>query len=134
MTDPTPRADLWPELAPVREAASRGRLTLGRCSACAKAHYYPRPLCPFCLGASAFEDAGGEGVIYSVSVSRRGPGAPSALAYVTLDEGPTVLGRIIDADLDALAIGQRVAVRLPNADPADLSPSFAPLSAPETPQ
>lgn len=134
MADPAAPPNPWPELEPVLASATRGRLTLGRCTRCGEAHYYPRPLCPFCLAPATFEDAGGEGVIYSLSVSRRGPKAPFALAYVTLDEGPTVLGRIVDADLDALAIGQRVAVRLPNTDPADLSPSFAPLSAPETPQ
>ena len=31
-----------------------------------------------------------------------------AIAFVTLPEGPTLLTNIIDCDLDALAIGQKV--------------------------
>lgn len=127
MTDTT-AFDFWPELSPVRDHAAEGRLTLGRCTACGDAHHYPRALCPFCLAPTVFEPASGLGVIYSLSVSRRGPKAPVVLAYVTLDEGPAVLGRIIDCDVDALAIGQRVAACMPNPDPMDLSPSFTPLS------
>lgn len=121
--------DFWPELGPVRDAAARGGLSLGRCTACGEAHYYPRPLCPVCLAPAVFETAAGKGVIYSLSISRRGPKSPFALAYVTLDEGPFVLGRIIDCDVDALSIGQRVEIRFPNPDPTDLSPSFAPIPA-----
>ena len=129
MADPAAAHDPWPELAPVRAAASRGRLSLGRCTACGQTHYFPRPICPFCLSPATFEESAGQGVIYSLSVSRRGPKAPFALAYVTLDEGPSVLGRLIDCDFDAVAIGQRVAVRFANPDPTDMSPSFAPIPA-----
>ena len=127
MMSDTTLFDFWPELAPVRGHAAEGRLTLGRCTACGEVHHYPRALCPFCLAPTVFEAASGLGVIYSLSVSRRGPKAPSVLAYVTLDEGPSVLGRIVDCDVNSLSIGQRVASRLPNPDPTDLSPSFTPI-------
>jgi len=50
----------------------------------------------------------GTGVIYSYSVTRRGAGAPFCMAYVHLDEGPTMMTNIVDVDLDTVRIGQRV--------------------------
>ena len=40
---------------------------------------------------------------------RRAP-PPYAIAYVTLDEGPTMMTGIVDCDLDAIRIGQPVRV------------------------
>ncbi len=95
-------------LEPYWAAAREGRLLLKHCRACAKAHYYPRPLCPFCLSADTeWLEAGGDGTIYSWSVERRAT-PPYAIAFVTLPEGPTLLTAIVDCDLDALAIGQAV--------------------------
>jgi uncharacterized OB-fold protein len=103
---PNPRRD--PESAPYWEAAQRGVLLLKRCRACGKAHYFPRPLCPFCMSAeTAWIEASGRGEIYSFSVMRRAE-PPYALAYVTLDEGVSLLTNIVGCDFDALRIGQRV--------------------------
>ena len=55
-------------------------------------------------------EAKGTGTIYTFSVTRRGAGAPYCIAYVTLDEGPTMMTNIVDTDLDAVRIGQRVRV------------------------
>ena len=38
-----------PENAPFFAAAAEGRLLIGRCEACGKAHYYPRRSCPHCF-------------------------------------------------------------------------------------
>ena len=52
------------------EAAS-GTLLIKRCRACARVHYYPRALCPFCgSDATEWQAAGGSGVVYSYSVMR----------------------------------------------------------------
>lgn len=118
--------DWWPELLPVREAATQGRLMLGRCSACNGAHYYPRPICPYCLSPARFEQASGKGVIYSLSVLRRGAGEPSAVAYVTLFEGVSVLARLGDCDLDALRIGDAVQLTGMDLHKNSLVPIFAP--------
>ena len=95
---------------PFFTAAKRGVLRLRRCNACSKPHWYPRPVCPFCTGDTEWVDAAGTGTIYSVSVTRRAGALPYAIAYVALDEGVTMLTNIVDCDLDALAIGQRVKV------------------------
>lgn len=98
----------WPELADVRAAAEKGRLMLGDCETCDQVHYYPRELCPHCLSPAGRRSASGQGVIYSLSVLRRGPQAPSAVVYVTLKEGLKVLGRMEPEAIDRVAIGDAV--------------------------
>ena len=52
--------------------------------------------------------ASGRGTIYSLSVTER-PDHRRVVAYVTLEEGPTMMTRIIDAPQD-IAIGDAVTV------------------------
>jgi uncharacterized OB-fold protein len=68
-------------------------------------------MCPHC-GSSDVEltQSSGKGEIYSWSVLRRVK-PPYAIAYVTLDDGPTMMTNIIEADLDALSIGQKVELK-----------------------
>ena len=96
-----------PEAAAFYEAAAQGRFLVPRCTACGRAHWYPRALCPFCLGPVRMEEASGEGTLYSYSVMRRSS-PPYAIAYVTLKEGPTMLTNLVGCDFDALRIGQAV--------------------------
>ena len=72
------------------------------CNACGKPHWYPRVVCPLC-GSDDVEwrEASGRGEVYSFSVVRR-MGEPYVLAFVTLEEGPTVMTNIVDTPLDAL--------------------------------
>jgi uncharacterized OB-fold protein len=56
----------------------------------------------------------------------RRAGAPYVLAYVTLDEGPTVMTNIATADVDAVRIGQRVKVAFEDTDTGHKLPVFAP--------
>ncbi len=98
-----------PESAPFFAAAAEGRFLLRRCTHCHRTHWYPRAVCPFCFGATAWEEAVGRGTIYSYSVMRR-VSPQYALAYVTLDDGPTMMTNIVDCDFDALRIGQKVRV------------------------
>jgi uncharacterized OB-fold protein len=51
---------------------------------------------------------------------------PYAIAYVTLDEGVTVMSNIVDTDLDTLVIGQRVKVVFRGSDGALTIPAFVP--------
>ena len=115
-----------PATEPFWTAAKQGVLRLRRCIGCRRPHWYPRPLCPFCLGDTEWIDAGGGGTIYSVSVTRRAGPIPYAIAYVTLDEGVTVLTNIVDCDLDALRIGQRVKVCFKPAEGDAKVPMFTP--------
>jgi hypothetical protein len=98
----------FPETTPYWEAAAQGKLLLKHCVACGADHFYPRILCPFCFSdRTEWREASGTGTIYSFSVMRRAE-IPYAIAYVTLAEGPTMMSNIVDCDLDAIRIGQRV--------------------------
>lgn len=111
---------------PYFAAARQGVLKLRRCTACKAPHFYPRTLCPFCLGDTEWVDAQGTGEIYSVSVTRRAGPIPYAIAYVKLDEGVTMLTNIVDCDLDTLRIGQRVKVCFKPAEGDAAIPMFTP--------
>ncbi len=99
-----------PDTKPFWDAAATGKLMFKTCAACGHSYHYPRPLCPFCFSdRTEWRGASGRGTIYSFSVMRRVP-VPYAIAYVTLDEGPTMMTNIVDCDFDTLRIGQRVRV------------------------
>ena len=113
---------------PYFAAAAEGKLMVKVCKACGQAHHYPRALCPFCWSVEVeWQEASGQGVIYTFSVTRRGAGAPYCIAYVTLDEGPTMMTNIVDVDLDAVRIGQRVKVVFKTSEGGSSMPMFAPL-------
>jgi uncharacterized OB-fold protein len=116
-----------PENKPFWDAAAQGRLLIKRCRDCSQPHYYPRALCPFCFSdATEWIDAKGTGEIYSYSVLRRGAPVPYALAYVTLDEGVSMLTNLVDCDFDALSIGQRVKVVFKPSEDGAPVPVFTP--------
>ena len=111
---PAPR--VLPEAMPFWEAAKEGRLLVKRCADCGEAHYYPRDICPHCLSANtAWLESAGKAVIYSYSTMGKDE-ARYMLAYVTLDEGVTMLTNLVDCDPAALAIGQRVQVAFKPSD------------------
>jgi uncharacterized OB-fold protein len=115
-----------PETQPFWDAATAGRLLLRRCLACGEAHHYPRSLCPFCgSDRTEWRETAGRGTIYSYSVMRRAP-VPYAIAYVTLQEGPTMMTNIVDCDLDAIRIGQPVRVVFKPSDGGPPVPMFTP--------
>lgn len=135
MADATPQPRKLPapeenvETQTFWDAARQGRLLIKRCGACSKPHYYPRAICPFCGSPETqWEETTGKGAIYSYSVMRRGAGTPYTLAYVTLDAGPSIMTNIVDADVDALGIGDRVTVRFVETDGPPV-PMFAPDQA-----
>jgi uncharacterized protein len=117
-----------PATAPFFEAAKAGRFLIKRCTACSKPHWYPRPLCPYCLGDTEWIEASGQGTIYSVSVTRRAGPQAYAIAYVRLAEGVTMLTNIVDADLDSLKIGQAVTVTFKATESDGVMPMFKPVA------
>jgi uncharacterized protein len=119
-----------PETKPFWEAAAEGRLLLKRCRSCEEIHYYPRAQCPFCgSGETEWRPASGAGTIYSYSVMRRAD-VPYAIAYVTLDEGVTMMTNLVDCDLDAIRVGQRVRLVFKPSEGGPPVPAFTPALAP----
>ena len=98
-----------PTNKPYFDAAREGRLIIGLCKDTGKHFWYPRGCSPFTLSNNVeLVEAKGTGTIYSYSVMRTKE--PYAIAYVELDEGVRVFTNIVDCDLDALKIGQKVKV------------------------
>ncbi|MGO4329044.1 Zn-ribbon domain-containing OB-fold protein [Cupriavidus sp. 2TAF22] len=112
---------------PYFEAAAKGELLVKACDSCGRVHHYPRAICPFCWSADVrWSQSTGKGHIYTYSVTRRGAGAPYCIAYVTLDDGPTLMTNIVDTDLDTVKIGQRVSVVFKLSESGISVPMFAP--------
>jgi uncharacterized protein len=115
-----------PETKAFWEGAAQGRLLIKKCLACQQVHYYPRAICPFCgSDRTEWQQTSGRGSIYSWSVMRRAE-VPYAIAYVTLDEGVTMMTNIVDCDLDGIRIGQRVRVVFKPTEGGPPVPAFTP--------
>ncbi|MCZ2441280.1 MAG: Zn-ribbon domain-containing OB-fold protein [Rubrivivax sp.] len=115
-----------PETRPFWEAAAEGRLLVKRCDDCGEHHHYPRAACPFCGSErTQWRQASGQGTIYSFSVMRRAE-VPYVVAYVTLEEGPTMMTNIVDADADAVRIGQPVKLKFSPSEDGPPLPVFTP--------
>jgi uncharacterized protein len=115
-----------PETAAFWDAAKEGKFMIKRCTACGEVHYFPRAICPFCFSdETVYEQASGEGTIYTFSLMRKSATGPFAIAYVKLKEGLTLQTNIVDCDIDKLKIGQKVKVVFKPTDGAPL-PFFTP--------
>ena len=110
------------------DAAAEGKLLIKKCTACGELHFYPRANCPFCWSdRTEWQQASGDGTIYTYSVMRRGAPVPYAIAYVTLAEGPTMMTNIVDCDLDGIKIGQKVKLVFKPSEGGPPVPCFAPV-------
>jgi uncharacterized protein len=99
------------------EEARAGRLTGIRCGRCGALSIPPKEFCESC-GQRDWQPVplGGAGTIVSHTVIRvaprgRGGEVPYAVAVVRLDEGVSLLGRVVDIPLDALKAGLPVRFR-----------------------
>ncbi|MDR3523950.1 MAG: OB-fold domain-containing protein [Acetobacteraceae bacterium] len=112
-----------PETEHFWQAAQQGRFLLRRCTACHETHWYPRAICPFCLGDTVWQEHPGAGTIYSWTVMRR-EAAPFAMGYVALDDGPTMLADFTGIEFDRLKIGMRVKLAWSDTVNGAKMPSF----------
>src|SRR5690606_5012123 len=125
---PRPAPVLTPGDGPYCEAAASGRPLIKRCRSCGEAHFYPRALCPFCQSEQTeWEVASGRRQIYAFSITRRAGPIPYAIAFVTLEEGVTMMTNIVDCDLDSIRIGQAVEVVFKPTESGQPVPCFKPV-------
>ena len=118
--------DINMETAVYWESAKNGKLLVKTCKACGKLHYYPRTICPHCLNSDTdWVEASGKGTIYTYSVMRRTE-TPYVIAYVTLEEGVTMLSNIVECDVDDVAVGQTVEVVFRDTEGGHSLPVFRP--------
>jgi len=124
---PAPIVDTF--TAPFWQAAADGVLMIRRCKACGEAHWYPRPFCPHCgSDRTDWVRASGAGTVYSYTVTRKAGPVPYVLAYVTLEEGVTMLTNLVDAEIESLHIGQPVRVTFRHAEGGGAVPVFTPAA------
>ena len=107
-------------------AANEGKLMIPRCKDTGQFFWYPRNLSPFTLSNNVeLVEASGKGTIYTYSVMRRAD-PQYVIAYVTLEEGITMMTNIVDCDPEALDVGQAVELVMREADGGQKVPLFKP--------
>src|SRR5207244_8198135 len=87
------------------------------CRSCNQPFWYPRAICPSCLGDDIeWRPASGKGEVYASSVMAR-PGnpmmaerVPYVVALVQLEEGPRLMTNIVGCDPFDVRVGQAVQV------------------------
>ena len=95
---------------PFWNATREGRLVLQWCTACEKPIWYPREVCPGCLGDDLeWRDAAGEGVVYACTVEHKADD-PYVVALVDLDEGVRLLSNVVGGPPEQVVVGDRVRV------------------------
>jgi uncharacterized OB-fold protein len=107
-------------------AANEGKLMVPRCKDTGKFFWYPRNISPYTLSTNVeWVAASGKGTIYTYSIMRRAD--PNyAIAYVTLEEGVTMMTNIVDCDFDSLSIGQPVRLAFYDTENGQKVPVFKP--------
>ena len=99
------------------EEVRAGRLNGIQCGKCGELAVPPKEFCPTCQEQNWMPvPLGGGGSIASFTVIRvaprgRGGEAPYAIAVVQLDEGVSLLGRIVDIPFESLRSGLPVRFR-----------------------
>jgi len=94
--------------ADYQEGLKRGKFIGARCSECDGVNFPPRAVCSIC-GGKRLEpvDVEGKGRLRSFTVARvapRGFKPPYIVGLVELEQGPWVIGNIIDLDPEAITM------------------------------
>ena len=117
------------------EGTKEGKLKIRRCSACRRAHFYPRPFCPHCWSEEVtWEDASGRATLYTYSIIYQNdlPPFPQRVPYVAavvdLEEGPRMMTNVVDCDLDRVAVGMPLEVTFREETEDVTVPVFRPAS------
>jgi uncharacterized OB-fold protein len=108
----------WPQTDPISEhyfrACADGSLLVEQCPVCAHIQHFPRGICVRCGASPRWLASPGRGTIYSYTVVRQMGVAPFSahvpyvVALIELDEGPRLIGNIVDCDVDSVRIGATV--------------------------
>ena len=112
------------ESEPFWEGCKRRELLLPQCRGCAGYWFPPSPACPHCWSTEwDWRKASGRGAIYSFGVYHRvyHPGfeseVPYVFAIVELEEGPRLVGNVVDRKPEDLRCGLPVEVVFEDVTP-----------------
>ena len=122
--------ELQPSVAPTRieppaseltepfwDATRDRRLLVQWCTECEQPIFYPREVCPRCLGtALEWRESAGTGTVYASSVQHR-PATPVmtdrvpyVVALIDLDDGIRIMSNVVGCDPPDVAAGMAVTV------------------------
>jgi uncharacterized protein len=121
--------------APYWQAAAEHRLVLARCAACSASCLPPATVCPACHStepAWTWADVDGAGRVRSWTTMRSSflPGFAEEVPFVLLDveldagEDLRLIGRLLGATAEDLALGTRVVVAFEDVAPGVSVPAF----------
>lgn len=143
MSESTPRPTrLEPQpdevSAPFWEATRERRLIVQWCEDCDAAVFFPRAVCPSCLGTNlVWRPSSGTGVLYAVTVEHRlpnpiaGQDGPYAIGLVDVAEGWRMLTNVVGCDPADLRTGMGVSVAWEPLSDGRHLPLFSPVEAPD---
>lgn len=118
---------------PFWDATRDGKLILQWCPSCEEPVWFPRDVCPGCLGTDLeWRGSPGEGQVYACSVEHkaqtRALDAPYVVALVELDEGVRLLSNIVDCPPESVSVGDRVRVTWEPLSDGRRLPLFTPVA------
>jgi uncharacterized OB-fold protein len=108
--------------APFWNGIGRGVLLLQQCTDCGRFIFYPRPICPHCMGTRLeWQTTSGSGTVYAFSIVHRAPpsfkATPYVVALVDLKEGVRMMTRLLVDDPATVEIGKPVQLRIAGEPP-----------------
>jgi uncharacterized OB-fold protein len=118
---------------PFWDATRDQQLLLQWCTACNEPIFFPRAVCPSCLGTSLeWRPASGRGSVYAVTVdyrpqltSRRAD-EPFAVVLVTLEEGVRMVSNVVGCAPEEVMVGMEVVVTWEPLSDGRHLPQFSP--------
>ena len=134
MTEPTrPEPPVSEVSQPFWDATREHRLVVQWCRDCDRPVFYPREVCPTCLGDDLdWRESAGTGTVHAITVEHRPQNpqvagrVPYAIALVEVAEGWRMLTNVVDCDPLTVTVGSPVAVTWePLSDGRNL-PLFSP--------
>jgi uncharacterized OB-fold protein len=119
--------------APFWDATRRHRLLYQWCTGCEQPVFFPREVCPKCLGSSLeWKESTGQGTVYTFSNVHRPQisnfilPAPYTVALVELEEGVRMMTNIVNCDPNTVTVGMAVKVTWEELDDGRNLPLFEP--------
>ncbi|MBA2882986.1 hypothetical protein HNR65_003342 [Desulfosalsimonas propionicica] len=115
------------------DGCKQGELLYQKCDDCGQIVFYPKELCPACMGRRlSWRKSNGKGKIYTFTVTydaappEFATDVPYALALIDVDEGFRMMSNIVECDFDKLRCEMPVEVVFDQITPDIALPKFRP--------
>lgn len=123
-----------PTTEPFWDATRERRFLVQWCTGCDRAIFFPREVCPDCLGAALeWKDSAGTGSVYSYTVEHKPQNpnlaAPYTVALIDLDEGIRMMSNVVNCPPEEVRVGMPVQITWEELSDGRHLPMFQPASA-----